>query len=201
MALAPASATATSPRMGTARIHFFFPLAAFLAGRNAVPTLSPRMAASICVPMPELRQMTVRHPAAQAMRAAVSLVTIPPVPTLVPAPPTSTCRSLMFSTTSMRTASGSVLGLDVYSPSTSVSRNSHCASTSAATCALSVSLSPNLSSSTATVSFSFTTGTTPMSNSAVNVLRARTYCLRLARLSHVSSTCAHLMPMVLKMSS
>ena len=162
----------------------------------------------------------VLHPAAHAIRAAVSFVTIPPVPTLLPAPPTSTSSSLMFSTTSIRLALGSVFGLDVYSPekhkvcmgrqsekikinspSTSVRRNSHCASDSAATCAESVSLSPNRSSSTATQSFSFTTGTTPMSKSALNVFRARTYCLRLERFSRVRSTCAHLTPMVLKMSS
>ena len=129
------------------------------------------------------------------------MVIIPPVPTLEPAPPRSTSSSLMFSTTSMRVALRSVCGLAVYRPSTSVSRNSQRASTSAATCAESVSLSPNLSSSTATVSFSFTTGTTPISKSALNVPRARTYCLRLLRFSRVSSTCAHFMPMVLKMSS
>ena len=55
----------------------------------------------------------VLHPAAHAIRAAVSFVTIPPVPTLLPAPPTSTSSSLMFSTTSIRLAFGSVFGLDV----------------------------------------------------------------------------------------
>ena len=107
----------------------------------------------------------------------------------------------MFSTVSMRVALGSVAGLAVYKPSTSVRRKSHCASTSAATCADRVSLSPNLSSSTATVSFSLTIGTTPMSKSAAKVFLARTYCLRLERFSSVNNTCAHLIPIVLKMSS
>jgi hypothetical protein len=49
----------------------------------------------------------------------------------------------MSSTTRMGWAVGSVRGLLVYSASTSVSRNSHCASTIPATSADSVSLSPN----------------------------------------------------------
>mmetsp|Transcript_7557 Transcript_7557/g.25243 ORF Transcript_7557/g.25243 Transcript_7557/m.25243 type:complete len:211 (+) Transcript_7557:374-1006(+) len=201
-ALSPNSFTRTSPEIGTARSHFFFPFAAFLAGRKTVPTLSPRnTAASIAVSMFPDRHTIVLHPAAHAILAAVSFVTIPPVPTDDPAPPTSTSKSLMFSTTSMRRAFGSVCGLEVYNPSTSVSKKSHRASTKAATCALSVSLSPNFSSSTATVSFSFTTGTTPISNSAPNVFLAQTYCFRLLKFSSVNSTCAHLIPMVLKMSS
>lgn len=107
------------------------------------------------------------------------------------------------STTGISRAFGSEFGLAVYSPSTSVSRNSHSADMSAATCerrqshlkeealrpvywvarpslrvitthtwALSESLSPILSSSTATVSFSFTIGMTPIENSAAKVLRA-----------------------------
>ena len=201
-ALAPERSTPISPWIGTARSHFFFPLAAIFAGRNAVPTGSPLSTqASTSFSRLELRQTIVLHPAAHAILAAVSFVTIPPVPTLLPAPPTSTSSSLMFSTTSIRLAPGSVFGLDVYSPSTSVSKKSHCASHSAATCADKVSLSPNRSSSTATQSFSFTTGTTPMSKSALKVFLARTYCLRLLRFSRVSKTCAHLMPMVLKMSS
>eukprot|EP00982_Pelagococcus_subviridis_P013632 31268-Pelagococcus_subviridis.AAC.3 len=151
--------------------------------------------------MREDRHTIVLHPAAHAMRAAVSFVTIPPVPTEVPAPPTSTLRSLMLSTTSMSRASGFVPGFAVYSPSTSVSKKSHFASTSAATCADNVSLSPKRSSSTATVSFSFTMGTTPMSSNAANVFFARTYCFRSDKFPSVSRTCAHFKPIVLKMSS
>ena len=98
------------------------------------------------------------------------------------------------------TACSSDLG-NAHGKAVPVSKKSHRASTKAATCALSVSLSPNFSSSTATVSFSFTTGTTPISNSAPNVFLAQTYCFRLLKFSSVNSTCAHLIPMVLKMSS
>ena len=102
------------PWIGTARIHFFLPFAAIFAGRNAVPTLSPRSTqASTSFSKFELKHTMVLHPAAHAIRAAVSFVTIPPVPTLLPAPPTSTSSSLMFSTTSIRLAFGSVFGLDV----------------------------------------------------------------------------------------
>ena len=41
------------------------------------------------------------------------------------------------------------------------------------------------------LTFSFTTGMTPYASSSWNVLRALTYCPRLARLSNVSNTCAH----------
>ena len=129
------------------------------------------------------------------MRAAVSLVTIPPVPTFEPAPEfTSTSKPFISSTVSIFFAVGSLAGFDVYNPSTSVNKNKYCASTSAATCALNVSLSPNLNSSTATVSFSFTTGIAPSSNSCSNVCFAFWYCVRLDRFSSVSNTCAQLAP-------
>lgn len=82
-------------------------------------------------------------PAAVAISAAMSFVSIPPVPKLDPSvvvltryqgqdalrstqendgPPCDRIAS-MEETTSIRAASGSFLGLDVYKPSTSVRRN------------------------------------------------------------------------------
>ena len=121
---------------------------------------------------------------------------------LDPAPEfTSTSSALMSSTTGIFTAVGSLEGFAVYSPSTSVNKNKYSASTNAATCALSESLSPNFNSSTATVSFSFTTGIAPSSNNCSNVRLAFTYLFRLLKSSSVNNTCAHFTPNELKTSS
>lgn len=99
-----------------------------------------------------LEQITIVVPAAVAIRAAVSFVTIPPVPHCVPAVVVSATSLVMSSTTWMGRAVGSILGLAVYKASTSVIRNKRSASTSVATSADRVSLSPKRSSWTATVS-------------------------------------------------
>lgn len=75
----------------------------------------------------------------------------------------------MSSTTSIALASGFVRGFLSYRQSTSVIRNKKSAWTIAAVIADKVSLSPNLISATARVSFSFTMGITPISNSSFNV--------------------------------
>ena len=88
-----------------------------------------------------LEVMMVVTPAAVAISAAMSFVSIPPVPKLDPRVVVLTryqgqdavftqeddgspCDRIasMEETTSIRAASGSFLGLDVYSPSTSVSK-------------------------------------------------------------------------------
>mmetsp|Transcript_4914 Transcript_4914/g.8995 ORF Transcript_4914/g.8995 Transcript_4914/m.8995 type:complete len:210 (+) Transcript_4914:954-1583(+) len=117
-------------------------------------------------------------PAAVASRAATIFVTIPPVPHCVPplpSTPNPTCKSSRFCTIGIGFASGFVLGLSVYNISTSVNKNSHLAFTNPATNALSESLSPKRSSSVATVSFSFTIGTTPILTSSSNVSLALKY--------------------------
>lgn len=76
----------------------------------------------------------------------------------------------MSSTISMGLASGLLLGFLSYKQSTSVMRNKRSACIMAAVIAERVSLSPNLISETARVSFSFTMGMTPMSNSSLTVL-------------------------------
>ena len=87
----------------------------------------------------------------------------------------SATTALISSTTSMGWASGLVRGFLSYRQSTSVMRKSRSAWTIAAVIADSVSLSPNLISDTASVSFSLTMGITPMSSSSVRVFRALRY--------------------------
>lgn len=77
----------------------------------------------------------------------------------------------------------------VYTASTSVNMKYQSAPTTAATCAPRLSLSPNISSCTATVSFSFTMGITPRRSSSPRVLRAFRYWFRSPKHSYVSSTC------------
>ncbi len=130
-------------------------------------------------------------PLAVAILAASSLVTIPPVPLWVPLP-------LAFSSSSGVIASISFINFTFFSargsaekkPSTSVKITNWSASTLLATSAESRSLSPNLISSTATVSFSFTTGTTPRLRSVNRVFLALRYLCRWARSSEVKRTCA-----------
>ena len=60
-------------------------------GRKMVPTRLPAMTA-VMRSGSDARQMTVEQPAAVAMRAAVSLVAMPPVPHCVPRVLVSTCQ-------------------------------------------------------------------------------------------------------------
>jgi hypothetical protein len=78
-----------------------------------------------------------------------------------PRPRQAAISSVTASTVSSFWAAVSTAGLAVKRPSTSVSSTSRSASISEATRALRLSLSPTLISSTATVSFSLTIGSTP----------------------------------------
>ena len=113
-------------------------------------------------------------PARVAIRAARSFVTIPPVPRPEPPSPTSAASASRSATTSRRRALGWWRGSRSWSPSTSVSTTSKSASTRYATQADRVSLSPSFNSAVATLSFSFTTGTTPRRSSASSAFLAFT---------------------------
>ena len=97
-----------------------------------------------------------------AISAAVILVRMPPVPSLLPsAPAAALMLSSKFSTKFINLASAKMLGFLSYSPSISVKITSKSASISPATSALSVSLSPTftpLIPSPTTGSFSLMTG-------------------------------------------
>ncbi len=117
--------------------------------------------------------MIMGTPAAAAFCAACSLVAMPPTaPAPVPFQTRRVTSAVTASTVSITRASRSVAGSPVYSPSTSVSSTRRSASMREATSALRLSLSPTLISSTATVSFSLTMGSTPKRSSASSVLRA-----------------------------
>ena len=112
-------------------------------------------------------------PAVMRMRLARILVIMPPVPTeVVESPADAMIPASMRSTRGMKRASGSSAGLAVYSPSISESVTHRSAETRQETSAASVSLSPKRISSTVTVSFSLTTGTTPSSTSLPSASRA-----------------------------
>ena len=133
--------------------------------------------------------MAIAMPAWVTFRAAASLVAMPPVPRLLPLPPAISIRlSVISSTRGIRRASGFSRGLPVYRPSISLTSTSASASTRRATVADRLSLSPKRISSTATVSFSLTMGTTPSSSSRWKVLW--TFCRRssCSTASPVSST-------------
>ncbi len=112
-------------------------------------------------------------PAPVAIRAASTLVTMPPVPTpALPALPTSTpARSSGPRTRSSRLEPG-FDGSPSYRPSTSDSSTSRSARTRCATSAASRSLSPNRISAVATVSFSLTIGIAPIVSSCSRVRNA-----------------------------
>ena len=116
-------------------------------------------------------------PETAATRAASILVTIPPVPTFDPVPPTCTFSKAAstFGTYAMRLDSGS-LGGAVYSASTSVSSTKASATTILAINADSRSLSPKRISLEARESFSLMIGTAPRSSSRSSVRRTLRYC-------------------------
>ena len=126
-------------------------LAVALTGANTVPTGSPIIAG----PAFEAQVSTVGMPETAATRAASSLVTMPPVPTLEPEPETwmSPSASITLGTYSTRREPGCEGGA-VYSASTSVSSTKASARTRLATNAESRSLSPKRISFEANESFS-----------------------------------------------
>ena len=130
---------------------------------------------------------------------------MPPVPTPV-LPPHRASRSRarmssMLSSRGMDAGSGLVSGFSASTPPVDVRLTNRSPSTGLSSRLASASLSPNLSSCTATVSFSLTTGMTPQSSNCVNVWRAFMKRSRLRRSSRVSSTCAQTSPCAAKASS
>ncbi len=116
------------------------------------------MGSSTASPAPPA--MTVGIPAAAAIRAASTLLSMPPRPRCDASPNAASSVAAPSETSS---APG-VPGLRVKTPSTSVRSTSSRARTRIATWAASVSLSPKVISSVAVTSFSLTTGTAPASN-------------------------------------
>ncbi len=119
---------------------------ALAGGVDTVPVSPPARASAACTAEVSAAGM----PAAAAIRAASTLVTMPPVPTpALPAVPMSTCaRSPGARTSTIREVPG-LLGSPSYTPSTSESRTSRSARTRWATSAASRSLSPKRISSVA----------------------------------------------------
>ena len=120
--------------------------------------------------------ITISAPEYVAIFAAVSFVSIPPVPTLLPVVslPMLISSCVSVSTRSINSASAFCLGSSVYSPLISESSINKSAPVSAVTIAESVSLSPITSSTSKVdvVSFSFTTGIASMRKSSLNVFCA-----------------------------
>ena len=125
---------------------------------------------------------------------------MPPSPRAPASPPISSISQVTFSTRLISVASSLTLGSSVKSPSASVSSTSTSAPTSEATSAPSMSLSPKVISSVATVSFSLMTGTTPISKRVSRVCLAFRYCWRRVMSCCVSRTWPAVMPAAAKMS-
>ena len=154
-----------------------------------MPTPSAPDRASASTPSRRALAITVFTPDQEAIRAAVSLEAMPPLPRCVPAPPTrSSSRESISVISDMSEASASVRGSAVSTPSVSVSSTSRSAWTRLATKAAIRSLSPQRISSSAMASFSLTTGTTPSSSSLFRVVMAWTYWERMMKSSGTSST-------------
>ena len=126
--------------------------------------------------LPRAAAMTVRTPDQAAILAAAILEAMPPLPPVLPGPPASDSRAWSTSTiSSMSDADGSRRGSADSRPGVSVSRTSSPAPTRWATSAARRSLSPKRISSSATASFSLTTGTAPSSRRRRTVPRAWRY--------------------------
>ena len=133
--------------------------------------------------------MTASTPDHVAILAAANFEAMPPLPTADPGPPAMRSSSWSISTTSsISDASTARRGSSVKSPAVSVSSTNWSAPTRWATRAARRSLSPNRISSSATASFSLTTGTTPRSSSRANVRRAWRYWLRWMKSNGASRT-------------
>ena len=162
--------------------------AAGAAGRRCRPPASPATTAPR-TPGRLPSAMTTSTPDQVAILAAASFDAMPPLPTSLPGPPaTASSRWSISTTSSMSEASSACRGSAVSRPGVSVSRTSRSAPTRWATRALSRSLSPKRISSSATASFSLTTGTTPSSSRWASVPRACRYCWRWTKSSGASST-------------
>ena len=137
-----------------------------------VPIASPSARRdSTCASRPQA--ITVLAPERAARRAASTLVSMPPVPTLEPAPPAiSSSAASPASASCTKRASGCLRGSAVYRPCWSVRISSASASIRLVTSAPSVSLSPKRISAVTTVSFSLMIGTTPSASKVASVVRA-----------------------------
>ncbi len=133
---------------------------------NRVPTSAPPSAADAW----SAAVSTTGMPAPVAIRAASTLVTMPPVPTpAAPGDPMVTASRSAAERTSGSSRAPGRLGGPSYRPSTSESSTSRSACTRCATRAARRSLSPKRISEVATVSFSLTIGRTPSSRSLAKV--------------------------------
>ena len=132
-----------------------------LSATNNVPHSSRASRANGCGVSPETMMRSA--PAAFAIRAASIFDAIPPEPIPDEVDPFAIAAifAVIASTRAIRVAVESVDGSDVYNPSTSESRITHCARAACAMRAASRSLSPKRISVVATESFSLMTGTTP----------------------------------------
>ena len=133
--------------------------------------------------------MTTSVPAAAASAALPNLLAIPPVEYALPFPfacPSS--RSVTAGRTPTRRRRPPPAS--ARNPFTVVSSTSACAPASIAVRDASASLSPNLISSVATTSFSFTMGTTPFSSSFPKLRSAFKYRSLDRTSACVSNTCA-----------
>ena len=119
--------------------------------------------------------ITVLTPLHEAIRAAASLEAIPPLPRLPAVPATCSIDSLIAAISSISVALGSIRGSAVSTPAVSVSSTKTSARSRLATSAAIRSLSPYLIASSATASFSLTTGTTLRRNKCLKVVSACRY--------------------------
>ncbi len=126
--------------------------------------------------------------------AACIFVFIPPTLVLPPVSAIRSISSVISSTTGMNSAFALRLGLYVNKPSMSESKISKSAPRLLATNADNVSLSPNFSSSTATVSFSLIIGITPDLSNVINVFLMLRYRCLLTKSPYVNKTWAMICP-------
>jgi hypothetical protein len=118
--------------------------------------------------------MTQAMPASLALRAACSLLDMPPLPSGPELPASASTSRLTASTTGTNRALGSLRGSALCSPDTSLRMTNRSAPIRVATSDDRLSLSPKLKriSSIATLSFSLTIGSTPAPSSSSKVWRA-----------------------------
>ena len=153
-----------------------------------MPVFVPRMI-MLMIPLRRPSAITTVVPVLVAAWAASSLLAIPPVESAQPLPEANASTSgVMFSKNATRWERRLAF-VGICNPLVVVRIISKSALISCPTSEASKSLSPNLISSTATASFSLTTGMTPARNMASMVLRALRCRERFLRSSCVNSTC------------
>ena len=141
-------------------IHRFRAVTGELCARNQVHLASASRSIKISPEVPSA--IITLHPAAVAIFAASIFVFIPPEPMSDRLGPAIDSMSFVISpTTPICSASASSRGSAVYKPSMSLSKTNKSAFAISATRDANLSLSPNLISSVATVSFSLIKGIAP----------------------------------------